>query len=190
MANLPGGAFAKGRDRIVRVADPGGVRQECTVDAGAITLPNGLSYDFLKGATRAEFTPSPASQEFYLLGDNGWRDSVGITQAGELSCAAFFINSVASDGTAEADIDPALQLVLNAESDPDVEVWVEMFTLLGQDSSSNFIYHSRAFQGCVMNVSETGTADALIEYTWTFSSRGEVWAGLYDAGASSLDVYG
>ena len=27
MANLPGGAFAKGRDRIVRIADPGGTRK-------------------------------------------------------------------------------------------------------------------------------------------------------------------
>ena len=39
MANLPGGAFAKGRDRIVRVADPGGTRQSCTVSNGVITLP-------------------------------------------------------------------------------------------------------------------------------------------------------
>ena len=190
MANLPGGAFAKGRDRIVRIADPGGSRQSCSVSGGNITLPTGLTYNFLKGATRAEFTPSPASQEFYLLGDSGWRDSVGITQAGELSCAGFFINSVDDGtGTPNADIDPGLQLGLNAESDPDVEVWVEMFTLLGQDNTSNFIYHCRAFQGCVMNVSETGSADALIEYSWTFSSRGEVWAGLHDAGTTPLDVY-
>jgi hypothetical protein len=79
MANLPGGAFAKGRDRIVRVADPGSTRKTATVSSGAITAPTGLTYNWLKGATKAEFTPSPNSQEFYLLGDSGWRDSVGVT---------------------------------------------------------------------------------------------------------------
>ena len=43
MANLPGGAFAKGRDRIVRIADPGGTRKSCTVASGAITLPSSLT---------------------------------------------------------------------------------------------------------------------------------------------------
>lgn len=189
MANLPGGAFAKGRDRIVRVADPGGTRQTCTIANGAITLPTGLTYNFLKGATRAEFTPAPNSQEFFLLGDNGWRDSVGVTQAGELACSAFFINSLDASNVPQADIDAALQLVLNAESDPDVEIWVEMFTFLGEDATNNYIYHCRAFQGSVVSVSEAAPSDGLIEYSWTFQSRGTIWAGTYDAGASALSVY-
>ena len=190
MANLPGGAFAKGRDRIVRVADPGGTRKSCSIASGAITLPSGLSYSFLKGATRAEFTPAPNSQEFFLLGDNGWRDSVGVTQAGELACSAFFINSIDANGAAQADVDAALQLVLNAESDPDVEIWVEMFTFLGEDSG-DFKYHCRAFQGSIVNVSEAAPSDGLIEYSWTFQSRGEIWAGIYTSPAASgkLTVY-
>ena len=191
MANLPGGAFAKGRDRIVRIANPGGTRKSCTVsNTGAITLPTpALTYSFLKGATRAEFTPAPNSQEFFLLGDNGWRDSVGVTQAGELACSAFFINSIDANGAAQADVDGGLQLVLNAESDPDVEIWVEMFTFLGQDSSDNYIYHCRAFQGSVVNVSEAAPSDGLIEYSWTFQSRGEIWAGKFDNSSSALSVY-
>ena len=189
MANLPGGAFAKGRDRIVRVANPGGTRQSCTVSAGALTLPAGLTYNFLKGATRAEFTPSPNSQEFFLLGDNGWRDSVGVTQAGELACSAYFINSLDASGIPQADIDPGLQLVLNAESDPDIELWVEMFTFLGQDASSNNIYHCRGFQGSVTSVSEAAPSDGLIEYSWTIQSRGTIFAGTYDSGATALSVY-
>ncbi len=189
MANLPGGAFAKGRDRIVRIADPGGTRKSCTVSGGAITLPSSLTYSFLKGATRAEFTPAPNSQEFFLLGDNGWRDSVGVTQAGELACSAFFINSIDSNGAAQADVDAGLQLVLNAESDPDVEIWVEMFTFLGVDANSKYLYHCRAFQGSVVNVSEAAPSDGLIEYSWTFQSRGEIWAGTYDNNTSALSVY-
>ena len=192
MANLPGGAFAKGRDRIVRIADPGGTRKSCTVSGGAITLPTTFTPDtdqfFLKGATRAEFTPAPNSQEFFLLGDSGWRDSVGVTQAGELACSAFFINSLTT-GAPNADIDAGLQLVLNAESDPDVEIWVEMFTFLGIDTNNSYIYHCRAFQSSVVSVSEAAPSDGLIEYSWTFQSRGEIWAGTYDAGTSALSVY-
>jgi len=190
MANLPGGAFAKGRDRIVRIHDPGGTRKSCTLSGGAITLPTGLSaYKFLKGATRAEFTPATNSQEFFLLGDSGWRDSVGVTQAGELACSAFFINSLDASGVPQADVDDGLQLVLNAESDPDVEIWVEMFTFLGIDSNSKYLYHCRAFQGSVVNVSEAAPSDGLIEYSWTFQSRGEIWAGTFDNNTSALSVY-
>lgn len=188
MANLPGGAFAKGRDRIVRLADPGSTRKACTVAAGVITPPTGLTYKFLTGATRAEFTPSPSSQEFFLLGDDGWRDSVGVTQAGELACSAFFINSLTA-GVPNADIDGSLALVLAAESNPDVEVWVEALTYLGADSTAKHKYHMRAFQACVTGVSEAAPSDGLIEYSWTFQSRGEVWSGIFDNGTSKLSVY-
>ena len=182
MANLPGGAFAKGRDRLVRFSATSGTRLSCTVASdGEITLPasGNVTYKFLKGATRAEFTPSPNSQEFYLLGDNGWRDSVGVTQAGELACSAFFINKLDSGNSnaLTSDIDEALQLVLNAESEPDTELWVELLTFLGQDGNDKFCYHTRAFQGSVTNVSEAAPSDGLIEYSWTVQSRGEIWAG-------------
>jgi len=189
MANLPGGAFAKGRDRIVRVADPGSTRKAATVTAGAITAPASLTYKWLKGATRAEFTPAPNSQEFYLLGDSGWRDSVGVTQAGELACSAYFINSLGASNTPNADIDDALRLVIEAESDPDVELWVEMFTYLGTDSTGNYKYHARMFQACVTGVSEAAPSDGLIEYSWTFQSRGRIWSGIFDNATAALSVY-
>lgn len=186
MASLPGGAFAKGRDRIVRIADPENARETASVSGGNLTLPTGLTYLNLKGATRAEFTPAPNSQEFFLLGDSGWRDSVGVTQAGELACSAFFIQDLDTDGDPDASIDDALNLVLEAESNPDKEIWVEMFTLLGLDSSSNYKYHSRCFQACITGVSEAAPSDGLIEYSWTFQSRGEIWAGIYDAGTTLI----
>jgi hypothetical protein len=189
MSNLPGGAFAKGRDRIVRIADPGSLRKSCTVSGGAITLPSGLSYSFLKGATRAEFTPSPNSQEFFLLGDSGWRDSVGVTQAGELACSAYFINGLDAGGEPDATIDTALALVLGSESDPDKEIWVEVFTFLGLDSGGNYKYHTRAFQSAVTGVSEAAPSDGLIEYSWTLQSRGEIWSGIYDNSTAALNVY-
>ena len=193
MAQLPGGAFAKGRDRIVRIADPGGTRltpasHGSGVISGTYTSPSGATMLNFKGLTQAEYTPSPNSQEFFLLGDNGYRDSVGVTQAGELACTSFFINSLAT-GTPQADVDPTLTLVLNAESDPDVEIFVEMLTLLGQDSSSNFLYFVRAFQACVTGVSEAAPSDGLIEYSWTFQSRGEIFVGTLNNSTSEIDVY-
>lgn len=188
MANLPGSAFAKGRDRIVRVASPGSTRKVATIASGVITPPTGLTYNFLKGATRAEFTPSPASQEFFLLGDSGWRDSVGVTQAGELACAAFFVNSLTA-GAPNADIDTALGMVVEAEYNPDRELWVECFTYLGNDSTGKFKYHARMFQACITGVSEAAPSDGLIEYSWTFQSRGEIYSGIFDNGTSALTVY-
>ncbi len=83
-------------------------------------------------------------------------------------------------------------MVLGAESNPDVEIWVEMFTFLGIDTASSDApnYHVRAFSGSVTSVSEAAPSDGLIEYSWTFQSRGEVFAGtLALTAANTLDVY-
>ena len=151
-------------------------------------LPLALRSTFLKGLTQAEYTPAPTSQEFFLLGDNGYRDSVGTTMAGEMACTTFFINSLSS-GAPQADIDTALGLVMAAESDPDKELFVEMLTLLGQDGSNNFLYFVRAFQACVTGVSEAAPSDGLIEYSWTFQSRGEIFVGTLNNSTTALDVY-
>ena len=64
-----------------------------------------------------------------------------------------------------------------------------MFTFLGIDTNNSYIYHCRAFQGSVVSVSEAAPSDGLIEYSWTFQSRGEIWSGTYDAGNAALSVY-
>ena len=108
--------------------------------------------------------------------------------AGEMACTTFFINSLSS-GAPQADIDTALGLVMAAESDPDKELFVEMLTLLGQDGSANFLYFVRAFQACVTGVSEAAPSDGLIEYSWTFQSRGEIFVGTLNNSTTALDVY-
>ena len=40
-----------------------------------------------------------------------------------------------------------------------------MFTFLGEDANSHYLYHCRAFQGSVVNVSEAAPSDGLIEYS-------------------------
>ena len=194
MAQLPGSAFLKGRDRIVRISETGGARAVPASHGsgdpnGAYTVP-GSNYSgtkCIKGLTSAEYTPSPTSQEFFLMGDDGFRDSVGVTMAGELSCTAFFIQALNS-GSASQAIDDALVMIMKSENDPDRELYVEVLTYLGQESS-NHKYNTRAFNACVTGVSESAASDGVIEYSWSFQSRGQIFVGEFDAGTSKLDVY-
>lgn len=194
MAQLPGSAFLKGRDRLVRISETGNARAVPASDGGgdpngAYTIP-GSNYSgtkFIKGLTSAEYTPSPTSQEFFLMGDDGFRDSVGTTMSGELSCTAFFIQALASGVAANA-IDDALVMIMKSENDPDRELFVEVLTYLGKESS-NHKYNTRAFNACITGVSESAASDGIIEYSWTFQSRGQIYVGEFDGGTSKLDVY-
>jgi len=195
MAQLPGSAFLKGRDRIVRISLTGGARAVPATHGdgdpnGAYTVPtaNYTGTTFLKGLTTAEYTPAPASQEFFLMGDDGYRDSVGVTMAGELSCTAFFIQGLDQNGTANQSIDGALSEIMRAENDPDKELFVEVLTYLGFDNTDHR-YHVRAFNSCVTNTSESAASDGVIEYSFTFQSRGQIFVGELAAGNTKLDVY-
>ena len=194
MAQLPGSAFLKGRDRIVRISETGGARavpaSHGSGDPNAayqIPAANYSGTKFIKGLTSAEYTPSPTSQEFFLMGDDGFRDSVGVTMAGELSCTAFFIQALSS-GSANQAIDDALVMIMRSENDPDRELFVEVLTYLGVQSSQH-VYNTRAFNACVTGVSESAASDGVIEYSWTFQSRGQIYVGEFDAGTTKLDVY-
>jgi len=196
MAQLPGSAFLKGRDRIVRISETGNARAVPASHGsgdpnGTITVPssNYSGTKFIKGLTSAEYTPSPTSQEFFLMGDDGFRDSVGTTMAGELACTAFFIQELASGGVASSAIDDALVMIMKSENDPDRELYVEVLTYLGKEGS-NHKYNARAFNACITGVSESAASDGIIEYSWTFQSRGQIFVGEFDGGTSKLDVYG
>lgn len=194
MAQLPGSAFLKGRDRLVRISTTGGARAVPASHGagdpnGAYTIPgdNYTEVGFIKGLTTAEYTPSPSSQEFFLLGDNGYRDSVGITMAGELSCTAFFIQGLNS-GAANVAIDSVLAEIMECENDPDKELFVEILTYLGLESAKH-LYNVRAFNSCIVNTSESATSEGVIEYSFTFQSRGQIFAGKFDAGNTKIDIY-
>lgn len=122
------------------------------------------------------------------MGDDGYRDSVGVTMAGELACTAFFIQGLSS-GSPDQSIDSALAEVMKAENDPDVELFVEVLTYLGI-ASSNHMYNVRAFNACVTNTSESAASDGVIEYSWTFQSRGQIYVGELTGTTTKFDVYG
>jgi len=194
MAQLPGSAFLKGRDRLVRISETGGARAVPGSHGdgdpnAAYTIPtaNYANTKFIKGLTSAEYTPSPTSQEFFLMGDDGFRDSVGVTMAGELACTAFFLQQL-NNGAASQAIDDALVMIMKSENDPDRELYVEVLTYLGLETN-NHKYNVRAFNACVTNTSESAASDGVIEYSFTFQSRGQIFVGEFDNQTNKLDVY-
>jgi len=197
MAQLPGSAFLKGRDRIVRISETKGARVVPAADGGGdpngtYTAPGATTVEnttFITGLTSAEYTPSPTSQEFFLMGDDGFRDSVGTTMAGELACTAFFIQELdTTSNKPKQEIDAALATIMQSENDPDRELFVEVLTYLGK-SGTNHMYNVRAFNSCITGVSESAASDGIIEYSWTFQSRGQIYVGVLNNSTTKIDVY-
>ena len=195
MAQLPGDAFIRGRDRIVRVIDAPTRLSAATSTRGSHTAPyaspsGGVTIFGLKGLITADYTPVTNNQEFFLLGDDGYRDSVSTSQAGDLACTAYFTLLLnAGVPNAEPAADPALALILAAEMDITKEMYVEVLTYMGNDTSaSTHDYHVRAFNAGVADLSESTPADGLLELSWTFSSRGEIFSGMLESG-TKLDIY-
>ena len=197
MAQLPGSAFLKGRDRIVRISETKSARVVPAANGsgdpnGTYTAPASSAIEnttFITGLTSAEYTPSPTSQEFYLMGDDGFRDSVGTTMAGELACTALFIQEL--DGTSnkpKQEIDAALATIMQSENDPDRELFVEVLTYLGQ-SGTDHKYNVRAFNSCITGVSESAASDGIIEYSWSFQSRGQIFVGKLNNLTNKIDIY-
>ena len=121
------------------------------------------------------------------MGDDGFRDSVGTTMAGELACTALFIQELDA-GKPKQEIDAALATIMQSENDPDRELFVEVLTYLGQ-SGTDHKYNVRAFNSCITGVSESAASDGIIEYSWSFQSRGQIFVGEFSAGVTKLDVY-
>lgn len=99
-----GQAFVKGRNTVIRgFALSGAARLYATRDANGVltlpTLPSGSSYVYLQGVTNSGFQVSDNNQEFRLLGDDGWSDSVITGSSVRANVTAYFQKDVASNAT-------------------------------------------------------------------------------------------
>jgi len=193
MAQLPGAAFIRGRERIIRVVDAP-TRLSATTSSGGIEgtydTPASTTMIPLRGLITADYSPQNNNQEFFLLGDEGFRDSVITSQAGDLSCTAYFTLALDNNGavnTTDIQADAGLKLILDAENDPNKELYVEVLTFMGQQGS-NFEYHARGFNAGVTELSESTPSDGLLELSWTFQSRGQIFFGTMSE-SSKIDVY-
>ena len=193
MAQLPGAAFIRGRERIIRVVDAP-TRLSATTSSGGIEgtydTPASTTMIPLKGLITADYSPQNNNQEFFLLGDEGFRDSVITSQAGDLACTAYFTLALDNNGavnTTDIQADAGLKLILDAENDPNKELYVEVLTFMGQQGS-NFEYHARGFNAGVTELSESTPSDGLLELSWTFQSRGQIFFGTMSE-STKIDVY-
>tara|TARA_B100001057_G_scaffold322397_1_gene322631 strand:+ start:1230 stop:1817 length:588 start_codon:yes stop_codon:yes gene_type:complete len=194
MAQLPGAAFIRGRERIIRVADATAARLSATTSTGGIedaySSPGSTTMIGLKGLISADYSPANNNQEFFLLGDEGFRDSVITSQAGDVACTAYFTLGLDANGavdTTNIQADPGLKLILDSENNPNKEIYVEVLTFMGLQGSS-FEYHARGFNAGVVDLTESTPADGLIELSWTFQSRGQIFFGTLTESAK-IDVY-
>ena len=193
MAQLPGAAFIRGRERIIRVVDAPTRLSATTSSAGiegTYDTPASTTMIPLRGLITADYSPQNNNQEFFLLGDEGFRDSVITSQAGDLACTAYFTLALDNNGavnTTDIQADAGLKLILDAENDPNKELYVEVLTFMGQQGS-NFEYHARGFNAGVTELSESTPSDGLLELSWTFQSRGQIFFGTMSE-SSKIDVY-
>lgn len=145
-----------------------------TAVAGALTMPTGTipTMYFLGGVTNASVSINDGEQEYYLLGNGGFADSVKVTTRAQASITSYFQKDLDSSGLDETAYDEAMDIVLRGRNDRDFELYTEIYKHNGATT-----YDVTLFAASVMNYSESYPADNLVEVTFDLMSRGPVGVG-------------
>jgi hypothetical protein len=191
-------SFHKAHRTIVRAVDltPPSRYFASRSGAGMITLPtleSGKSYIELQGITDTSFQINDNNQEFRLLGDDGWMDSVITGSSVQASVTAYFLKDAeipagSVDPVFRGNYDEGFDLIQKARYNKDYEIYIEFLKELGQadGSSGNYIYDFTGFNAVLQNYSENMTAEGLTEISFDLMSRARPVFGRYDAGASPI----
>ena len=145
-----------------------------TAVAGALTMPTGTipTMYFLGGVTNASVSINDGEQEYYLLGNGGFADSVKVTTRAQASITSYFQKDLDGSGLDETAYDEAMDIVLRGRNDRDFELYTEIYKHNGATT-----YDVTVFVASVMNYSESYPADNLVEVTFDLMSRGPVGVG-------------
>lgn len=164
--------------------------------AGNISLPSlasGSSYIEMQGITQTSFQINDNNQEFRLLGDDGWMDSVITGSSVQASVTAYFAKNteIPSGQTTPSfygNYDEGFDVIQRARYDKNFEVYFEFLKELGQASgtSGNWIYDFTGFNAVLQNYQEQINAEGLTEVSFDLMSRGRPVFGKYDAGSTAL----
>jgi hypothetical protein len=176
-------------------------RYFATRDAsGFITLPTldtGASYLQMGGITKASFQVNDQNQDFRLLGDDGWADSVITGAAVQASLTSYFARDTEIPaGTTvpvfRGNYDEGFNLIQRSRYDKSFEVYFEFLKELGQanGTSGNFIYDFTGFNAVLSNYQESISAEGLTEISFDLMSRGRPVFGRYDGGSTALSIGG
>ena len=191
-------SFHKAHRTIVRAVD---LNPPCRYfasrsTAGLITLPTldaGSRYVELQGITNTSFQINDNNQEFRLLGDDGWMDSVITGSSVQASVTAYFLKDAEVPAGQNCPVfrggyDEGFNLIQRARYNKDFEIYIEFLKELGQadGSTGNYIYDFTGFNAVIQNYSENLTAEGLTEISFDLMSRARPVFGRYDAGASPI----
>lgn len=164
--------------------------------AGFVTLPTldaGDAYVEIQGVTQTNFQINDNNQEFRLLGDDGWNDSV-ITGSGvQASCTTYFLKDAEVPGGGicpqfRGNYDEGFDLIQQARYDKDFEIYIEFLKELGRSDgdSGDWIYDFTGFNAVIQNYSENMNAEGLTEVTFDLISRGRPVFGRLNNGATQI----
>jgi hypothetical protein len=165
--------------------------------SGFITLPtlaSGDDYRVISGVSQCSFQINDNNQEFRLLGDDGWSDSVITGAQVQASVTSFFMKDIDAPEAGEinpsfkGDYDEGFESIQRARYDKNFEVYFEFIKELGRANgdTGNWIYDFAGFNACVMNYQEQLSAEGLTEISFDLMSRGRPVFGKYDNGSSTL----
>ena len=165
--------------------------------AGFITLPTldtGDAYVEIQGVTQTNFQINDNNQEFRLLGDDGWNDSV-ITGAGvQASCTTYFLKDSEIPSGAQCpqfrgNYDEGFALIERARYDKDFEIYIEFLKEMGQSNgdSGDWVYDFTGFNAVIQNYAENMNAEGLTEVTFDLVSRGRPVFGRLNNGGSPIE---
>jgi len=191
-------SFHKAHRTVVRAVDlTPPARYFATRDtSGYITLPTletGKSYIEIQGITQTSFQINDNNQEFRLLGDDGWMDSVITGSSVQASVTAYFLKDAeipagSVDPVFRGNYEDGFNLIQRARYNKDFEIYIEFLKELGQaeGQSGNYIYDFTGFNAVIQNYQEQINAEGLTEISFDLMSRARPVFGRYDAGSSSL----
>lgn len=164
--------------------------------AGFITLPTldtGDAYVEIQGVTQTNFQINDNNQEFRLLGDDGWMDSVITGSMVQASCTSFFLKDteIPAGGVCpqfRGNYDEGFSLIERSRYDKDYEIYVEFLKEIGQSNgdSGDWVYDFTGFNAVIQNYSETLNAEGLTEVTFDLMSRGRPVFGRLNNGGTPI----
>jgi len=168
--------------------------------AGLITLPTldvGSRYVELQGITNTSFQINDNNQEFRLLGDDGWMDSVITGSSVQASVTAYFLKDTEVPAGQDCPVfrggyNEGFELIQKARYNKDYEIYIEFLKELGQadGTTGNYIYDFTGFNAVIQNYSENLTAEGLTEISFDLMSRARPVFGRYDAGSTAISSGG
>ena len=166
---------------------------------GFITLPeldSGKTYVELQAITQSSFQINDNDQEFRILGDDGWADSLITGSRVQASNTAYFMKDteIGGDGVPlyKGNYDEGFSLIEKCRYDKDFEIYVEFLKEIGQSEGQegDWIYDFTGFNCVLMNFNEQKSADGLTEVTFDMMSRGRPVFGRYNAGPNAISFGG